>query len=650
MNIKNHLILLFFLFWTASLCGQEIVLPATHNTQKSVEALETHTSATRNAKVPLSLPFHDDFSYKGPYPDPQRWADNYVFVNTGFAVHPKTIGVATFDILDDTGTIYDYIESGNIQYPADSLTSQHIDLSSYAPADSLVLSFYYQPQGRGGDPGRNDALVLQLIGSDDNDEESLKEGEKDDEVWDVVWSTHGKSLHEFAQDTFPYFKQVSIAITEQKYFREDFRFRFVNYASVPIGDMNNSATRSIWNIDYVHLDSDRSVLDAFYADIAFAAPAQSILRDYTAIPWSHYIANPEDVLRDRFDVTITNLNDISYSYNYRYLVLNEEGETIRTYSGGSEIIDPFIGNGYQAYAPHANPIVIPNPLPVAPADERNFSIVHAISEGTTGDAFPGNDTIAYDQTFGNYFAFDDGSPELVHLLKGSDPERVLQFEAAHDDVIEKVQLFFMETINNQNTDRPFELVIYSSLEPEEEVYRSDTLLYVPDSEKTGFITYELGETVAVQGTFYVGLTQTGNVQLDNSLVLGFDQDNNVRQRLFVNYDGLWEPSNFNGALMIRPIMLRDGSTGFSEPVVVTGELKLYPNPVTAQRLYIDMDDWHPGDENAEIHIFDVRGRLVFTDHFTGEVDVSGLQNGMYLLRLTHPGMQLNQSARFIISR
>jgi hypothetical protein len=650
MNIKNHVILLFILFWTAGLCGQELVLPATHNPQKSAEALEVHTTAIRNAKVPLSLPFHDDFSYKGPYPDPQRWADNYVFVNTGFAVHPKTVGVATFDILDDTGTIYDYIESGNIQYPADSLTSQHIDLSNYEPADSLVLSFYYQPQGRGGNPGRNDALVLQLIGSDDNDEESPKEGGKDDEVWDIVWSTYGKSLQEFAQDTFPYFKQVSIAITEQKYFREDFRFRLVNYASVPIGDMNNSANRSIWNIDYVYLDSDRSVLDAFYADIAFAAPAQSILRDYMAIPWSHYTANPEDVLRDRFDVTITNLNDISYSYNYRYLVLNEDGETIRTYSGGSEIIDPFFGNGYQAYAPHANPIVIPNPLPVAPADERNFSIVHAIREGTTGDAFPGNDTIAYEQRFGNYFAFDDGSPELVHLLKGSNPERVLQFEAAHYDVIKEVQLFFMETVNNQNNDRPFELVIYSSLEPEAELYRSDTLLYVPDTEKTGFITYELGKTVAVQGTFYVGLTQTGNVQLNNSLVLGFDQGNNVRQRLFVNYDGFWEPSNFNGALMIRPVMLRDGSTGFPEPLVDTGELTLYPNPVTAQRLYIGMDDWHPEDGSAEIHIFDVRGRLVYTDHFTGEVDVSGLQNGMYLLRLIHPGMQLNQSARFIISR
>lgn len=650
MNIKISITSLFIILLITHLHAQEGLLPASHNPQKSASALEAHTTAAKSTDLPLSLPFHDDFSYKGPYPDPQRWADSYVFVNAGFAVHPKTVGVATFDILDDEGMIYDHIETGNIQYPADFLTSQTIDLSSYQPSDSLVLSFYYQPQGRGGDPGRNDALVLELIGAEENDEESSKEDEENGEIWDIAWSTEGKSLQEFAQDTFPYFKRVSIAIKEEKYFREDFRFRFTNYVSVPIGDINNSANRSIWNIDYVYLDSDRSVLDAFYPDIAFAAPAQPILRDYTSMPWSHYIAGPEDVLRDRFDVTITNLNNTPYNYNYRYFIKDEGGETIRTYNGGSEIIDPFFGNGYQAYAPHANPIIIPNPLPVAPAEERSFSIVHAIRQGTQGDAYPGNDTIVYEQKFSNYFAFDDGSPEMVHLLKGNNPARVLQFDARHYDVIKAVQIFFMETVNEQNSNRPFELVVYSSLDPLSELYRSDEFLEVPETEKTEFVTFELDEAVAVQGTFYVGIEQIGNVQLNNSLVLGFDLGNNVRQRLFVNYDGFWEPSNYNGALMIRPVMLRDGSTDIARPVIEATALTLYPNPVSGQHLHIRMDGLQAETGDAQIHIFDIRGRLVYADHYTREVDISGLQNGMYLLRLSHPGRMINQSARFIISR
>ena len=650
MNIKNSITLFFFILLMAHLNAQEVLLPVSSNPQKSAKALEVHTTTAKNTELPLSLPFHDDFSYKGPYPDPQRWADNYVFVNTGFPVHPKTAGVATFDILDDEGFIYDHIETGNIQYPADHLTSHIIDLSSYEPSDSLVLSFYYQPQGRGGNPGRNDALALELIGMEENGEKSSKEEDENGEIWDLAWSTQGKSLQEFSQDTFPYFKRVSIALTEEKYFREDFRFRFTNYVSVPIGDDNNSATRSIWNIDYVYLDSGRSILDAFYRDIAFAAPAQSILRDYTSIPWSHYITEPEDVLRERFDVTITNLNETPHSYNYRYFIKNEAGETIRTYNGGSEIIDPFFGNGYQAYAPHANPIIIPNPLPVAPAEERHFSIEHVVRLGTQGDDRPGNDTIIYEQRFSNYFAFDDGSPEMVHLLKGDNPARVLQFEAMHYDVIKAVQIFFMETVNQQNSNRPFELVIYRSLDPLEEIYRSDDFLEVPETEKTEFVTFELDEAVAVQGTFYVGIEQVGDINLNTSLVLGFDLGNNARQRLFVNFDGFWEPSNFNGALMIRPVMLRDGSTDIANPDVEETSLTLFPNPVSGQHLKVRMDDLHTETGDAQIHIFDIRGRLVYSNHYTREVDVSGLQNGMYLLRLSHPGMMISRSARFIISR
>ncbi len=651
MNVKHTIAFFLFVFsGIHCLHAQEVLLPLSHNPVKSQKALEEHKATAKSNDLPLNLPFFDDFSYKGPYPNAQNWADNHVFINTGFAVHPKTVGVATFDMLDATGRIYDHIETGNIQYTADYLTSQPIDISGYEPSDSLVLSFYYQPQGRGGDPGRNDALALQFIGSNENNNNAAKNDDGDDEIWDIIWGTQGKSLYEFAQDTFPYFKRVSIALTEEKYFREDFRFRFVNYVSVPIGDMNNSGTRSIWNIDYVYFNSDRSVLDAFYFDIAFAAPAQSILKNYTSIPWTHYIARPEDVLRDRFDVTITNLNNIAHNYSYRYLIRDESGETIRTYTGGSEIVDPFFGNGYQGYAPHANPIVIPTPLPVAPAPERHFSIVHAIRQGTVGDPRPGNDSIFYEQRFQNYFAFDDGSPEMVHLIKGSNPARVLQFNASHYDIIEAVQIFFAETVNNQNSDRSFEIVIYSSLDPEEELYRSDEFLFAPDILQKEFVTYELSEAVAVQGAFYVGIKQVGNVQLSNSLVLGFDLSNNAQQRLFINYDGFWVSSNYPGALMIRPLMLRDGSTGIHDQIISESVATLYPNPVTDQLLHIRLDDPRADMSGAQIHIYDIRGRLVFSGLFSSALDVSDLQNGMYLLRLSHPGRSIYKSERFIISR
>ncbi len=95
----------------------------------------------------LNLPFFDDFSAAKVYPDAARWTNHAVFVNPDFPVDPPSINVATFDGLDPQGNAYEGI-NGNIFGAADTLTSQAINLSSFDPSDSLVLSFFYQAQGR----------------------------------------------------------------------------------------------------------------------------------------------------------------------------------------------------------------------------------------------------------------------------------------------------------------------------------------------------------------------------------------------------------------------------------------------------------------------------------------------------------------------
>lgn len=665
MRTPYCLIFLLFVAGSVKLAAQEVVMHLPANPNKSEIKLQQHKTLTKGADLPLSLPFRDDFSYPGPYPNPSLWADNNVYVNTGFAVHPKTVGVATFDILDSLGIIYDHIETGNILFEADYLTSHPIDLSMYGPDDDLVLSFYYQPQGRGGNPGRDERLALQFfIPENDNDSPAKNDDDDDDDddngddeehdPWISIWDAQGETLSSFSKDTFPYFKRVSIAIEDPDFFREDFRFRFLNKVAVPIGQVNNTGTRSIWNIDYVYLDAGRNLNDSVYHDIAFAAPAQSILRNYTAIPWSQYIADPENMLRERFNVSITNLGGTPYSYTYRYLIKDEGGNILRNYAGGSWTIDPFFETGYLVYQPHSNPIVIPNPLPLSHDTERHFTIVHALRQGADGDSWPQNDTIKYAQSFSNYFAFDYGSPEMIHLVKGDNPSRVLSFESNEADVIEAVQIFFMETMDMQNIDRAFEIVIFSSLDPETELYRSDEWQFVPEDESNAFVTVPLTQEVAVDGTFYVGITQVGNVILGNSLVIGFDLANNVQDRLFIKdgilEDGEWYQSLVGGALMMRPVMKRDAITGIEPITEKPGEITLFPNPVTGNELHVrtkhSQSDWH----ELQAQIFDIQGRLVYTGHFSSTIILPDLQNGMYLLRISSPGMHINHSARFIISR
>ncbi len=653
--------LLIICLGMAKVHAQEVLLPVQQNPEKSYEAVSKQRAAILAKDDILSLPFRDDFTNTGPYPDLAKWIDQDVFINKGFGVHPKTYGVATFDILDDSGQIYDHATIDNIPFAADHLTSRKISLGGYSPADSLLLTFYYQPQGRGAPPASNDSLVLQFRlppdndqpAKENNDDEEENNEEEEEYQWQSVWSAMGESLQEFAQDTFPYFKRVAVPITEEIYFHEEFRFRFRNFASFAPGVTipNYSGTGNIWNIDYVYLDANRSTLDSTYFDIAFVSAPQSMLQDLTAMPWSQYLADPENALRSNFQVSIANLNGETYNYDYKYIIQDEDGQTIRTYSGGDWTIDPFIEKGYQDYAPHANPIVLANPLPTAGAEERHFRIIHKLRQGADGDDFPRNDTLTYDQHFSNYFAYDDGSPELIHLIKGSDPVRALQFHAADTDTIEAVDIFLMETINNQDVQQMYEIFIWDSLDPENVIYQSDELFIPEDEERREFTSYQLEQPVRVEGHFYVGFRQIGSVELRNAIVVGFDKSNNVSHRLFYDRGDGWLDSEMNGALMMRPVMKRDYVTGITAPANEQEIIfSLYPNPAAGNHIQVEPKNESWNTQKARIEILDLQGRLVQEQPYSRQVNISSLPDGVFLLRLSNRQTGQHQAIRFIIAR
>ena len=650
--------LLICVFGASELHAQEVLLPLRQNPLKSQEALERHKMAEKAVDQPVRLPFWDDFSYQGPYPDNTLWADNHVFINTSFAVHPKTNGVATFDILDANGKIYEHATANNQAFEADHLTSRPIRLDSIfepapmalSPADSVMLTFYYQPQGKGGDPVPRDSLVLQFFHPGYYDEENDQEQEAH---WKTVWQAEGESLQKFSKDTFPYFRRVAIAITDTAFFNSDFRFRFINHASFPPQKniRNYSGTRSIWNIDYVKLDHGRSKTDSSYYDIAFASPAQSMLSEYTAMPWSHYIADPQGSLRDNFRIRISNLDNRSYNYSYNYRILDEGGHVLRTYSGGSWVIAPFFEEGYQDYQPHTRPILISNPLPTAPAEEKRFSIVHAIREGATGDSRPRNDTIMYEQHFSNYFAYDNGIPDLVHLTTGYDPARAYQFLANHPDTLEAIQFYLMNTMMGPDQ-QAFYLTVWNSLDPEEIIYQSDNPVYTKPEAGDQFLTYLLEEELLVEDTFYVGLQQMGNISSQTSIGIGFDKKNEAKTRLFINKgdgDG-WIQSVEDGAIMIRPVVKRETITGITDPENRENDLTVYPNPARGNRLEVNLKGNGNADQDREIRIYDVQGQLIHSGAYVSSLDISGYSNGMYILRVLDQNSSQSITTRFIISR
>ena len=670
MTFRSLYFLFLANFFFLSLSAQETLVPLQSSPTKTTDKVEIKTDKSEDISA-LKLPFFEDFSHKGPYPDNKLWADSFVLVNSYYPVHPITNGVATFDALDQNGFIYDFDDI--YQFVADHLTSNKIRLDSVfepdpkalKPEDSIYISFYYQPQGKGLAPNSRDSLVLEFLHTpahyyiDDNDDNNSNKEDSNnngdtvwvDDKWVSVWSAEGETLSEFSKDTFPYFKRVQIPVIDTAYFRDDFRFRFKNYSSFPLEKEppNYAGNRSIWNIDYIQLDHGRTIADTFYYDLAFAKPAESILKKYTAMPWSHYKADPESHLKNNFNVAIKNLNNIEHNYSYQYHIEDDEGSILKTYRGGTWNIAPFHQEGYQDYDAHSNPIVLSDPLPDMQTESPNFKIVHTIKEGATGDDRRRNDTIYYDQKFDNYFAYDNGISNAGYILDGYEPQAAVRYFLSHPDTLKAIDMFFNHTLDYQNQG-PFKLMVWSSLDPEKVIYESEEA-FMPEyaEELNRFYTYEFeeDEQIQIQDTFYIGWKQTTNEELN----VGFDKNNSAGDNIFYNTDGKWKPSMFEGALMIRPIVSGKAmETQVSQPEEPLA-LEIYPNPVRNNNLHIkNIENHHQDINNMHIQIYDMNGRLMMSEKLKQTISVQNLSNGTYIVRILDKNSSDSITKKIIISR
>ena len=138
---------------------------------------------SKNNKSTLVLPFVDDFSYNSSNVDNNLWEKSSVFVNRNYPINPPTIGVATFDGLNQFGLARTFNQM-DPSAPSDTLMSKPIDLSSF---NSVYLMFYYQAKGLGDTPEFLDRLVLEFL---------------NDTVWTEVWAINGQEMSYFEKVRF----------------------------------------------------------------------------------------------------------------------------------------------------------------------------------------------------------------------------------------------------------------------------------------------------------------------------------------------------------------------------------------------------------------------------------------------------------------
>lgn len=451
-------------------------------------------------------------------------------------------------------------------------------------------------------------------------------------VWNHVWSTPGFSADQEYEKTKHYFRQVMIPITDPQYLRNNFQFRFRNYASLEGNGVTGWASNvDQWHIDYVYLNINRSRTDIYPNDVAFVEPANSILAKYEAMPWNQF---RQSDLRASFTNTLSNLSSTTKNTNYSYVVMKNGKAQIGLYESNNENASP---NSLHTYGAHANPL-LNFTIPTDVADSAEIEVTHVFQvTGLTGDECHANDTCRRVQKFYNYYAYDDGTAEAGYsILSTSAKPQVylaMRYTLAEPDTLRSVRMWFNHVQNDANIDY-FTLMVWNDIggEPGDVIYSKEGQLPRHANEFLDFVDYYT-DPVAVSGTFYVGFLQTHDVQLN----IGFDANNDGRENFVYKTGGNWKKPILKGVPMIRPVLGKHFEiAGIKENKNV--ELKVYPNPTTATaEVVLKANQNLP----SELRLYDMQGRLLqtlpvennFYDEVHVRVDLSAYPSGLYLVKV-----------------
>lgn len=646
MKVIFKIVLIFIYCVSFNTSAQEYLKPLSGNINlfyNNPVNQPQKNSTQKIAAVSVTIPFFEDFFYapNSPYPTGKYWTDSSVYINTGFAIAPPSIGVATFDGLNKKGYPYNMSATAIVSAPADTLSSRPINLFTntlatytYSPADSLGISFLYQAKGFGENPAVNDSLVLDFYKPLAN-------------VWVRGWFTRGNNSPP-ANDTM--FKKVFVRIKDTAYFHDGFRFRFRNKAT-------GSGSSDHWHVDYISLKTNIYKTDTSNIDVSFGYMPRPILKNYSEMPFNQYNAsemglNFSNFIRNNAIGAKADSVPLTRNVNYEYSIYSSNLTLLSNYgllNAGN--LRPFWSHGWMKQTSHSNPPVNYTITPMT--DTTSFIIKHIVN--TNPDKWGYNDTIVQKLKFNNFYAYDDGSAESAYYHNTYGAKDALKFVLNVTDTLRALDIFFDPFIDgNIIKNSQFRMYVWAdgSGQPGT-VIRKDSAMkpvYLDHGYNKIPRYFFTSPMILSPGTYYIGMQQVTN----QPLYVGFDRNVDHKSSLYYDTGSGWTQSAIKGSLMIHPVFgeATRALVGIKEQEVSKskeGFIKVYPNPA-ADKLFITAEKINTKD-NYTIELYSMMGSKlneVNVENTTTEINLNAYASGIYFVVLKQNNSTI-ANQKFIIS-
>ena len=568
---------------------QEIttVLKGAPVTSWSVESTDT-----------LVPPFTDDFSYPSDKPSPALWQDAKVWVNDEMALFQNSLGVATFDGLNENGFAYKENALGSDSL-ADVLTSAYLDLQGLS---NVYLSFQLQEGGRGELPSNNDSIVVEYWSPVTAD-------------WTQVWGQKGSG-------TSGPFSSVILPVQGANYLQKGFRFRFAAYGA-------RAGAYDIWNVDYVQLDKDRNPSDTIITEPAIARAHPLIIGSgaYTSWPW--WVSNASSVANRPSTLEFIYRRNGAvpsggWSLNLGQFRWEENGSLIQQ-TTAVPVITNTQHNQDQTFT-----VSVPSTAMTSFSGPTTVSTKVWFDGSAAG--FRSNDTVRGTLTLNNYLALDDGSAERAYAVQNVIGGRVAQkFKVGGlggSDTLKGMYFNFVDA--GEAYTSTFRMAVWA---PADSGDGPGNILYMSDSLYRPFTGYYRGDMMPYELDSSVSLNAYAEIWLgyictsSNPMYLGLDQQRTLPSGMPRYYgDGFnWYQSLEPGVAMMRPYF-RYSPTDMAVEELAQ-DFKVYPNPSSGS-LSIE-------SPSAHYVLRTLTGATVAAGHVEGynNLELHHLDAGLYILSL-----------------